>query len=247
MDLKGKTAIITGGGTGIGRAAALMLAERGANIVINYSRSIESAEETQADIKKLGVDCMTVKADVSKDDEVRQMAKKAIERFGRIDILINNAGVTDFVELNDLEGLKEEYWDRAFNINVKGVFFTSRACAEELKKNQGCIVNIASIAGLTGQASSIAYATSKAAVISLTKSLALVMAPEVRVNAVNPGIVLTRWVDGKDDHVARYGDKTPLGRVCTPEDVAEVVISLITSAGLVTGQSLTIDGGFTLV
>ncbi|NEU32629.1 glucose 1-dehydrogenase [bacterium LRH843] len=247
MDLKGKTAIITGGGTGIGRATALMLAERGADIVINYSRSEESAIKTRDEVQSYGVKCIVVQADVSKDDEVRQLANKTIETFGRIDIVVNNAGTTDFVALDDLEGLKEEYWDRAFNTNAKGAFLVSRACAEQLKANKGCIVNIASIAGMTGQGSSIAYAASKAALLSLTKSLALVLAPEVRVNAVNPGIVITRWVNGKEDHVTRYGEATPLGRVATPEDVAEVVVSLVASAGLVTGQSLTIDGGVTLV
>ena len=151
MDLKGKTAIITGGGTGIGRATALMLAERGADIVINYSRSEESAIKTRDEVQSYGVKCIVVQADVSKDDEVRQLANKTIETFGRIDIVVNNAGTTDFVALDDLEGLKEEYWDRAFNTNAKGAFLVSRACAEQLKANKGCIVNIASIAGMTGQ------------------------------------------------------------------------------------------------
>lgn len=246
-DLTGKTAIITGGGTGIGRATALMLADRGANIVINYSKSKDDANKTVQDVQALGVKSVAIQADVSKDDEVRKLVKQTLETFNRVDMLINNAGVTDFVELSDLEGLKEQYWDRAFNINTKGAFLMSRACAELLKETKGCIVNVASIAGLTGQSSSIAYSASKAALLSITKSLALVLAPNVRVNAVNPGIVMTRWVEGKEDHVSKYGDATPLGRVCTPEDVAEVIISLITSATLVTGQALTVDGGFTLV
>ncbi len=247
MNLQGKTALITGGGTGIGKATALMLAERGANIIINYSRSSDSANETRDEILKLGVKCLVIQADVSKDEEVRAMVKETMEQLGRIDIVINNAGTTDFVPLGDLEGLKEEYWDHALNTNVKGVFFVSRACSEQLKANKGCIVNVASIAGLTGQGSSIAYATSKAAVIGLTKSLAVAMAPNVRVNAVNPGIVMTRWVDGQEDHIERYGSKTPLGRVATPDDIAEVIVSLVGSATLVTGQAVTIDGGVTLV
>lgn len=246
MDLIGKIALITGGGTGIGRATSLLLASRGANIVINYSRSSNSAKETSDEIKKLGVECLVIKADVSKDGEVRQMVSQIMERFGSIDILVNNAGVTNFVELDDLEGLKDEHWDRAFGVNSKGIFNTSRACSEQLKTNKGCIVNIASIAGLTGAGSSIAYAASKAAAISITKSFARVLAPEVRVNAVCPGIVMTRWVEGKEEHVKRYSEATPLGRIATPEDVAEVVLSLITSAGLVTGQAVVIDGGVTM-
>src|SRR5690554_3455009 len=135
MKLKGKTALITGGGTGIGRATALLLAEQGANIVINYSRSEESAIATKKEIEALGVEALTIQANVSKDDEVREMVNKTVEKFGRIDFLLNNAGTTNFVELNDLEGLKEEYWDNAFNVNSKGVFLTSRACASQLKAN----------------------------------------------------------------------------------------------------------------
>lgn len=243
VDIKGKVALITGGGTGIGRSTSLMLAEKGANIAINYSRSSDEALATLKEVEALGVQGMVCKANVADDNDVRRMVNEVIEKFGRIDILVNNAGATNFVDLDDLEGLKSEHWDNAFNVNVKGAFQVSRACAEELKKNKGCIVNTASIAGITGQGSSIAYAASKAANISITKSLALVLAPDVRVNAVAPGIVTTRWVEGKEDHVKRLGDDTPLGRVATADDVAEVIVSLVASASLVTGQTVVIDGG----
>ena len=247
MDIKGKVAIVTGGGTGIGRATTLMLAERGANVVINYSRSESDAEATLADVKQRGADGMIFKADVSKDAQVREMVKKTLERFGRVDIVVNNAGTTNHVALPDLEGLKEEYWDNAFNVNVKGHFFVSRACAGELKKNKGCIVNVCSISGITGRGSSIAYCASKAAAISLTKSLALVLAPEVRVNAVLPGVVMTRWVAGKEDFAKNLSEGTPLGRAANAEDVAEVILSLITGASFVTGQAIIVDGGFTII
>ncbi len=245
-DVKGKVALITGAATGIGSSVAIMLAEKGANIVINYSKSAKDAEDTLKEVQGLGVEGITCQADVSKDAEVCQMVDKVIERFGRLDILVNNAGTTNFVELHDLEGLKEEHWDRAFNTNSKAIFFVSRACAEELKKNKGCIVNTTSIAGQTGRGSSMAYAASKAAGISITKSLALVLAPEVRVNSVAPGIVTTRWVEGKEDHVKKLSEGTPIGRPANAEDVAEVVLSLITSAGLVTGQTIVVDSGFTI-
>ncbi|WP_227937794.1 SDR family NAD(P)-dependent oxidoreductase [Alkalihalobacillus deserti] len=241
--MEGKVCLITGGGTGIGRAIALRLAKAGLNVIINYSRSEQEALETKSECEQLGVKAMVYKADVSNDQEVRKMMNDTINSFGRLDILVNNAGVTNIVPLEDLEGLKEEYWDRAMAINVKGVFFCSRAASEQLKVNNGCILNTASVAGMTGQGSSIAYAASKAAVISLTKSLARALAPEVRVNSLSPGMVLTRWTEGKDEPIKRFAENAPLGRAATPEDVAEVAYSFIANASFVTGQNIAIDGG----
>lgn len=241
--MKNKTALITGGGTGIGRAIALILAKSGVNIALNYSRSEEDAVRTCQEIEKLGVRSLAYKADVSKDTDVRAMVNQVVSDFGAIDILVNNAGMTHFVEHSDLEGMKDEYWDDIFGVNVKGMFFCCRAAADELRKRKGCIINITSIAGLTGLGSSIAYSASKAAATSVTKSLARVMAPEVRVNAVAPGIVQTRWVEGKEEHITRLAAGTPLGRVAGPEDIAEVVYALIAHAGFVTGQTIVVDGG----
>lgn len=241
--LQGKTALITGGGTGIGRSIALTLARKGVNLALNYSRSAREAQETQAEVEALGVKCLTYQANVAVDDEVREMMQKVIADFGHLDILVNNAGMTHFVEHTDLEGLKEEYWDDIMGVNVKGLFFCCRAAAEELKKQKGCIVNMTSIAGLTGLGSSIAYAASKAAAISVTKSLARVLAPEVRVNAIAPGIVQTRWVEGQDEHIQHLAAGTPLQRIAGPEDIAEVAYSLIAHAGFMTGQVVVVDGG----
>lgn len=241
--LQGKTALITGGGTGIGRAIALKLAQEGVNIAINYSRSEEDARNTQSELRNLGVSCEIYQANVAKDQEVRAMVEKVVKDFGQLDILVNNAGMTHFVEHDDLEGMKDEYWDEIFGVNVKGLFFVCRAAAEHLKKQKGCIVNITSIAGLTGKGSSIAYCASKAAAISVNKSLARVLAPEVRVNSVAPGVVMTRWIKGHEEHIERMAAGTPLQRVCTPEDVAEVAYSLIAHAGFVTGQTVVVDGG----
>ncbi|HZK56604.1 MAG TPA: SDR family oxidoreductase [Desulfosporosinus sp.] len=241
--VQGKIALITGGGTGIGRAIALILARSGVDIALNYSRSEEDALKTCQEIKDLGVRCFKYKADVAQDEQVTSMVTNVVADFGKLDILVNNAGMTHFVEHADLAGMKEAYWDDIMGVNVKGLFFCCRAVAAELKATRGCIVNITSIAGLTGLGSSIAYAASKAAAISVTKSLARALAPEVRVNAVAPGIVQTRWVDGKEDHIARLAANTPLGRVAGPEDIAEVVFSLIAHAAFVTGQTIVVDGG----
>ncbi|GED69350.1 3-ketoacyl-ACP reductase [Brevibacillus reuszeri] len=241
--LQGKVALITGAATGIGRATALRLAKEGVHITINYSKSEQEARETQKEVEALGVKSLLYKADVADDEAVRLMVKETIQAFGRLDILINNAGITNFVDHRDLEGLKDEYWDRAMDVNVKGVFHCCRATADELRKQQGCIINITSIAGMTGLGSSIAYAASKAAAISVTKSLARVMAPEVRVNCVSPGVVQTRWVEGQDEHVQRLAAGTPMGRVASPEDVSEVIYSLLAHSRFVTGQNVVVDGG----
>lgn len=241
--LKGKVALITGSATGIGRAIALRLAREGVHVAINYSRSEQEARETQEAVEAHGVKSLLCKADVSDDADVRLMVEETIRAFGRLDFLINNAGVTNFVEHRDLEGLKEEYWDRVMDVNVKGMFQCCRAAAEELRKQKGCIINITSIAGMTGLGSSIAYAASKAAAISVTKSLARVMAPEVRVNSISPGIVQTRWVEGQEEHIHRLAEGTPLGRIATPDDVSEVAYSLLAHSHFVTGQNIVVDGG----
>jgi len=241
--LANKTALITGGGTGIGRATALRLAKEKVNIALNYSRSEQDALATQKEIEALGVKCRVYKADVASDAQVRNMINEVVRDFETLDILVNNAGTTHFVEHSDLEGMKEEYWDNIFAVNVKGLFFCCRAAAPELRKTNGVIVNITSIAGLTGLGSSIAYSASKAAAISITKSLARVLAPEVRVISVAPGIVLTRWVEGQEEHIKRLAGSTPMKRIAVPEDVAEVVYGVIAHAGFVTGQNIVVDGG----
>ncbi len=241
--LQSHTALITGGGTGIGRSIAIRLARAGVNLVINYSRSEKEALATQKEVEALGVRTLVVRADVAQDSQAREMVEKTLATFDRLDILVNNAGMTQFVPYDNLESLTDEHWDRVMDVNVKGLFHCCRAAAPALERQGGCILNIASVAGMTGMGSSMAYAASKAAVLSLTKSLARTLAPRVRVNAISPGIVQTRWVKGQEDHVKRLAAGTPLGRVATPEDVSEVAFSLISNAGFVTGQNLVVDGG----
>lgn len=246
MQLQGKVALITGGGTGIGRASALALAGEGASIAINYSRSQAEAEKTAEDVRALGPSAITVQADVSQDAAVRTMVQKTVEQLGRIDILVNNAGFTKRIDHRDLEGVSEEVWDRTMDVNLKGIFFCCRAVVPYMKQQgNGSIINIASVAGIKGTGSSIPYAASKGGVITLTKSLARVLAPEIRVNAVAPGLVETRWIQGWDDvDQARQQAirEMRMGRILTPEDVAEVVLFLATQASMVTGQTIVIDG-----
>ena len=245
-NLEGRTALVTGSATGAGAAIALALADKGVKIGVNYSRSKDAAEETLEQIRARGVDATIFQCNVADDAQVVEMVAHTVDALGRLDILVNNAGTTHFVPHTDLDGLSESMWDDIMQINVKGAYFASRAAMPHLKKSSdGCIVNISSIAGLMGSGSSIAYAASKAALNSMTLSLARAFAPEVRVNAIAPGVILTRWVDGKQAFIETYVEKTPLHKASTPEDVAHMAIFLAEAHG-VTGQTLVIDGGYTL-
>ena len=250
MDVRGKTAIVTGSAVGVGRATALDLARRGANVVVNYSRSEDDAREAQRLVEGAGARSLLVRADVSKDDQVQDMVRQAVATFGGLNILVNNAATTHFVPFADLDGMKEEYWDDIYAVNVKGVFFCIRAAAKAMRESGGgAIVNIASVAGTRSIGSSIAYAASKAAVINMTVGLARVLGPEIRVNCVAPGFIETRWLrNGLGEQVYELGKaseirRAPLKSVCRPEDVSQLVLSLIEGADLVTGQCVTIDGG----
>ena len=193
MNIQHKTAIVTGGGTGIGKAVSIELAKRGARVVVNYSRSREDAEETVRTIQEGGGTAVAVQANVAKETEVRAMGGRAAREFGSVDILINNASITRYIAMNDLESVNDEAWDELYQVNVKGMFYCARAAAVEMKKQkQGVIVNLGSIAGITGSGSSLPYAVSKAAVHGLTRSLARALAPEIRVSSVAPGAVATR-------------------------------------------------------
>lgn len=250
MNVSGKTAIVTGSAVGVGRAAALDLAKRGANVVINYSRSEDDAREAVGLVEAAGGKALLVRCDVSDDVQVRDMVRQTQERFGALHILVNNAAMTHFVPFHDLEGMKSEMWDDVFNVNVKGAFFCARAAAPVIKQSGGgAIVNVASVAGIRAVGSSIAYAASKAALINMTISLARVLGPEIRVNAVAPGFIDTRWLrGGLGDQVFEAARKqqsgiAPLKDVCTPETVSQLILSLIEGADMVTGQCVTIDGG----
>jgi 3-oxoacyl-[acyl-carrier protein] reductase len=243
MNLQGKAALITGGGTGIGREIALYLAREETNVAVNYSRSEKEAMATAQEIRDLGVSGLAVKADVSQDEQVRAMVDKVVEEFGRLDILVNSAGKTTFVEASDLEGLTEDMWDSILAVNVKGTFFCCRAATPALRSNGGGnIINISSIAGTTGVGSCIAYSASKAAVICLTKSLARALAPDIQVNTIAPGFVDSRWTADWPEFRKMHEEATPMKRVATPADVAEAALFLVRS-DFVTGQVIIVDGG----
>lgn len=241
-----RSALVTGSATGIGRAAAWMLADRGYAVTVNYSRSQTEAEETADGVKSRGAEVRLVKANIGVDAEVQDMIMKTASAFGGLDVLVNNAATTHFVPHDDLDGLTENVWDEILQVNVKGTFYACRAAMPHLKARRGNIVTVASVAGISGSGSSIAYAASKGAVITLTKSLARAFAPEVRVNAVAPGPVQTRWLAEHQDLLEAAVRITPLKRPATPEDVAEAIIYLADVATLVTGQVLVIDGGRTI-
>lgn len=241
-----RVALVTGSATGIGRSIAWKLAERGYAITVNYSKSKAEADETAEGVRARNATAIVIQTDVSDDAAVRAMVERTVDTFGGLDVLINNAATTHFVAHTDLEGLTNQVWDDILNVNLKGTFFACRAAMPHLKTRRGNIVNIASVAGIAGSGSSIAYAASKGGVITLTKSLAKAFAPEVRVNAVAPGPVQTRWLADHQDMVEQAMQLTPLKRPATPEDVADVAIFLADVATLVTGQVIVIDGGRTI-
>lgn len=248
MELKDRVALITGAGVGTGRAIALELARRGCHVVVNYSRSRDEAEATSREARGLGVDSLCVAADVAEDAEVRAMVASSVERFGRLDLLVNNAGVTSFIPHGDLEAVQESDWERILGVNLKGVFHCVRAAAPSLRQARGAVVNVSSIAGVSAIGSSIPYCASKAALNNMTVALARALAPEIRVNAVAPGFIDTRWWRDREgyDAIKQFAtERTPLKSVCQAEDVAAVVLALLT-ADLVTGQILVVDGGMTI-
>ncbi len=241
-----KVALVTGSATGIGRAVAWGFAARGYSVTVNYSRSQAEAEETAEGVRSRGGRALVIRADVADDTAVRVMVERTVDAFGGLDVLVNNAATTVFVPHTDLDGLTGPVWDDILNVNLKGTFFGCRAAMPHLKARQGNIVNIASVAGVAGSGSSIAYAASKGAVITLTKSLAKAFAPEVRVNAVAPGPVQTRWLADHPEMIESAMKFTPLKRPATPEDVAAVALFLADGTSLMTGQVLVVDGGRTI-
>ena len=249
MELEGAVAIVTGGGTGIGRAVCLDLARAGARaVVVNYSRSAEDAEVTAAEVARVGADGWAYQADVADDAAARRMVEETAARFGRLDVLVNNAGTTRHIPHAELERLTDDVWDEILRVNLRGAFHCSRAAGPELRKTRGAIINIASIAGWRAAGSSIPYGVSKAGLMQLTRSLAAVLAPEVRVNSIAPGLVSTRWFRQLDESAAeaqerRYAATAPLREVATPEHVAQAVMGLL-AMDMVTGENLIVDGGF---
>jgi 3-oxoacyl-[acyl-carrier protein] reductase len=249
MNVQGKVALITGGATGLGRATGQALARLGCRIAVNHVIATRlEAEQAAAEISSLGVASMSVEADVTDSDACRRMADAVVSKLGRLDILINCAGVTRFIPHSALDDLRDDDWDFILGVNVIGTFHAARACRNALSVNGGVIINVASTAGISAAGSSIPYAVSKAGVITLTTALARVMAPKVRVNAVAPGFIDGRWMreglaERYDASCENFATVSALGRVCQPSDVADAIVSLISGSDMVTGQTLVCDGG----
>jgi 3-oxoacyl-[acyl-carrier protein] reductase len=244
-----RAALVTGAASGIGRAAALALARAGYDVAINYSKSEAAAKSVSDEVKKCGARALLLRCDVADESGVRAMLKAVGDGFGRLDVLINNAGTTAAWKPKDLESLSLEDWDRVFAVNVRGLFQVTRAAVPLLRASQGCIVNTASIVGLRPGPQPLPYAASKAAVVNLTKTLAYNLGPEIRVNAVAPGWMEGDWMqrmlkDKYEDLMGKRAKATPLKRCVTAEDVAETIMSLVLSNRFVTGEVIVIDGGF---
>lgn len=245
-----KVAIITGSATGVGAAAAIMLAGRGCQVVINYTRSEAEAEDTASKCAAQGAETLIYQGDVADDAACRGMAQAAIEKWGRIDYLINNAAKTKFNPYENLDGLSAEDFLAIYEVNVVGAYQMVRAVAPQMKKQgRGAIVNNSSIGGVTGIASSMAYAASKAALNMMTQSLSLVLGPEIRINAIAPGAIQTRWLQGGmtpeqyQAFLVNAAAMVPLQIVPTAEQIAEALVWFLEGASVVTGEVLMVDAG----
>ncbi|MCP1125930.1 glucose 1-dehydrogenase [Bacillus sp. 3103sda1] len=246
MEIRDKVAIITGGGTGIGKAAAIKLADAGAKVVINYSHSEKEALETRDEIVQCESTALIVKANVAIEKEVEDMVLQTVKSFGTVDFLVNNASITAQIPMDDLQSATDEVWDSLFNVNVKGMFHCVKAVVPHMKKQRsGAIVNVGSVAGITGLGSSVPYAATKGAIHTMTKSLAIALAPEIRVNSIAPGAVHTRWWADNEEKMYQLAGNIPLKRISTPDEIAEAIIFQLTQESI-TGQVFTIDNGQTL-
>ena len=248
MTMEGMAAIVTGGGTGIGAAVVRRLAARGVRCVINYANSRDAAEALAAE---LGNGSIAVQADIADDAQCRALAAAATQAFGRIDLLVNNAGKTKFANHEDLEALSADDFLDIYRLNTIAPFQMIRACAPAMRAGPAsAVVNIASVAGVFGNGSSVAYAASKGALATMTKSLARVLAPAIRVNAVAPGYVGTGWFSERmtpeafDKFEAFIASQTPMQLAAHAEDIAGPIVNLLDPASrVITGEVVLLDAG----
>lgn len=244
LEFEGRTALVTGGAKGIGRACCVRLAQAGAKVAVNYLSSAEAARETERLVRAAGGACRLVRADVSAPEQVQAMVEEVTAELGPIDLLVNNAGIFHYTP-HDQTSL--DVWRRTLDTNLTGAYLVTWAVKDRMiERGFGRIVNMASIAGLRARPNSIAYAASKGGLIAFTKSLAEALAPHgIRVNAVAPGLIDTPILDGVDqDVLARIIESTPMGRIGRPDEIAEMVLFLLSErSSFSTGQTLVASGG----
>jgi len=246
-----RVVVITGGSGGVGAACAFQLAKEGAKLIINYSTNEKQALEVVRQCKALGGEAVAVKGNVALDVDCVHLARHALDRWGRIDNLINTAAITQFVPLTQLDGVQAEDFLKVFGVNAVGPFQMARA-VEKHMPDGGAIVSVSSIAAQIGSGSSIPYVLSKAALNSLTLTLARALAPRIRVNAVLPGMIEGKWMsNGLGDDVYKrvrqqYMDNSALGRISKPEQIASAVCWLLEKNSSITGQNIVVDAGFVL-
>ncbi|WHA43887.1 SDR family NAD(P)-dependent oxidoreductase [Agrobacterium larrymoorei] len=246
VNLTGKTALVTGGASGIGLATVRKLSEQGAMVAVNYLPGDEAAASVVEGLRSEGLHLVHAPGDVSEYAAVKEMVEKACESLGGLDMLVNNAarGTVRPIPFEELDEMTEDVWQGILATNLMGPFSCARVAAPELKKRSGAIVNMASVAGLGVRGSSIAYAASKAALINLTTSLSRALSPDVRVNAVAPALVETPWISTwPEERKQRTKEQCLMGRIAQPSDVADVVMFLLTGTSYVNGQTIVVDGG----
>lgn len=242
-------ALVTGSATGVGRATAVKLAALGFDVIVNYTKSEQEAEETVRLVEAEGTNALLIRCDISDESAVREMVGKIKDEYGTLNVLVNNAGCTFPVPHKNLDEMTSEKWDRILDVNLKGTFFVTRAATPLLRTSgEGSVVNVSSVAGISGIGSSIAYCASKGALNTMTKSLARVLAPEIRVNAVCPGPIDTRWLRDwmSEEQINEFTADYPIPRCSSPDDVADTICYLAVGTSMTTGQCVVLDGGRTM-
>ena len=250
-DLKNKVAIVTGSSSGVGAATVKLLASQGCHVVINYNSNAEGANQVAVDCARHNVETLVLAGNVASDQDCRALVTAAHKKWGSVDVLVNNAGTTKFVDHSDLEGLSSEDFQRIYAVNVIGCYQMIRAVNAVMQKQEhgGTVVNVASTAGITGIGSSVAYAASKGAMVTMTLSLARALGPKLRINAVCPGFIEGDWLrDGlgeqRYEELIQFNRKnSALGVTATAETVADAILHFITGPQIVTGETLIVDGG----